>query len=139
MFNKDQNQKVIKLPIVPFNNDDFKSSGEMVLTVEKTQRITLNRPLQRYLGTEGKPIKLYLGYDPVNKRIAIAKPDVVRLTDHRPVNFNKSGTVSARKFLDRFQIEYKDGPYHYLYDGNENGWLTFRLHGYKAPDQPTKD
>lgn len=126
------------MAIIPFNNKDFKSSGEMVVTVDKNRRIYLNRHLQRYLNSEDSPIKLYLGYDPVNKRIALAKPDVVRLTDHRPVQFNKSGFVSARAFIDRFKIEYKDGPYHYIYDGNENGWLTFRLQGYEAPDQPTK-
>jgi hypothetical protein len=81
-------------------------------------------------------ITLYVSYDKVNKRIGIAKPDVVRLTDTHPYIFDKNrGYAKARNFLKANAIPY-DNAARYVFDGKENGWLTFRLSGYEAPDQP---
>jgi hypothetical protein len=85
---------------------------------------------------ETGPTPLYVGYDKVNKRIAIAKPNVVRLTGTIPYKFDgKRGYTMARNFLKGNGISY-DTAARYLFDGKENGWWTFKLDGYSAPDQP---
>lgn len=122
------------MPLIPYNAREGRPADDKAVTVDKNGRLYLNRELQRALGCEGKPIKLYLAYDPVNKRIGLAKPDVVRLTDTRPVSFDANRSyASVRGFLQRFNIPH-DRSYRYIWDGMEDGWWTFRLEGYDAPD-----
>lgn len=126
------------MALIPFDAKEGRPAGEPAITIDRQGRLYLNKALQRELGCENQAIKLYLAYDPVNKRIGLAKPDVVRLTNHRPVSFDKSRSYAmVRSFLQRFQIPY-DKSYRYIYDGKENGWWTFRLEDYDAPDQPGK-
>jgi hypothetical protein len=127
----------VEMPLIPYSAREGRPTGTPAITVDKQARIRLNKPLRRELGCEGRSIKLYLAYDPVNKRIGLAKPDVVRLTDHRPVTFDgQRGYATVTGFLRKFQIPY-DKTYRYTYDGKEgDGWWTFRLEGYDAPDDP---
>lgn len=126
------------MPIIPFDNSEIRYGGNKVITIDKNRRIYLNKPLQSYLNCKGKPIKLHLGYDPANRRIAIAKPEILRLTNHRPVTFSKYSFISARPFIERFKIPYEQGPLHYYYFGDEDGWMTFQLEGHIAEDEPGK-
>ncbi|WP_018755178.1 hypothetical protein [Paenibacillus terrigena] len=123
------------MSLVPFSNKTNRN-GSLTITVDKMGRLCLSSSLRRELDTDGKPISLYVSYDKVNKRIGIAKPTVVRLTDVIPYKFDgPRGYTMARNFLKANQIQH-DTAYRYEYDGKENGWLTFRLEGYEAPDQP---
>jgi len=123
------------MSLIPFSNKTNRN-GSLTITVDKMGRLCLSSSLRRELGAFGSPIKLYVSYDKVNKRIGIAKTEVVRLTDTIPYKFDGSrGYTMARNFLKANQIPH-DTAYRYEYDGKEDGWLTFRLEGYEAPDQP---
>jgi hypothetical protein len=116
-----------------FANSGGRGTGPAI-TLDKFSRIYLNAGTRDMLGCQGMPIKLYVGYDKVNKRIALAKPDVVRLTDKRPMSFDgKRHYASARTFVKHFGLP-NDKTYTYEYVGKENGAYTFELADYDAPD-----
>lgn len=124
---------------MPFDVFDASQKGwgrrstRMIISIDKNKRLYLNLALQKELGCVKIPIHLYVGYDKVNKRIGIAKPDVVRLTDKEPLRFDSRGYTSARGFIEKHQLPH-DKTYHYVFDGREDSWLSFRLFGYTAPD-----
>ncbi|SMO92026.1 hypothetical protein SAMN06264849_11413 [Melghirimyces algeriensis] len=124
---------------MPFDVFDASSSKKgrpstnKIVSIDKNKRLYINKPLQMELGCVKIPVNLYVGYDKVNKRIGIAKPDVVRITDKSPIRFDARGYASARGFIDKHKLPH-DKTYHYIFDGREDGWLTFRLFGYTAPD-----
>lgn len=104
----------------------------MTVTIDKHRRMFINKATQRELGCEEAPISLYIGYDQENKRIGLAKPDDVKISGKKPTQFDKRGYASVRGFLDKHRLPY-DKSYHYVYDGREGEWMTFRLIGYTAP------
>lgn len=114
-------------------------AGTPFVTVDKFGRICLSAKTREMLGCRYVPTKLYVGYDKANKRIGLAKPEVVRLTDTTPMNFDIRGYGHAGAFLRKYQIPH-DKTYRYVHVGKEGGALTFELDGYDAPDaefQPT--
>lgn len=104
----------------------------LFVSIDSQKRLCLSSALRRELGCLGIPISLYVGYDPVNRRIALAKPDVVRLTDVRVHKFDVRGYSSAAALIDKYNIP--PHAHRYYFDGRENGAWTFRLEGYEAPD-----
>jgi len=125
------------MPLEVFSNGP--SSDQLCITVDVQGRIYLNKGVRVELGTDGLPIKLYLAYDKVNKRIGLGKPDVVRVTDATPFRFSgKRAYASARTFLKYYDLYPNETPEKYVFDGRENGWLTFRKAGYVAPDDYKK-
>jgi len=121
------------MPIIPFSNSSSRS--DLFVTVDKMQRLCLSIALRRELNCETSAIDLYVGYDPVNKRIGLGKPNVVKLVDTKPFKFDAGrGYARANNFLSANVIP-ADGS-RYYYEGRDNdGYLTFKLDGYDAPDQ----
>lgn len=116
--------------------DNRRTGGEMYISTDVYQRLYLSAALQRELGCVGKPIKLFVGYDKVNKRIAIGKPDVVRLNDSGTLSFDgKRHYASGRGFMNLHGLP-NDKTYRYVYDGKDKttGALLFKLENYDAPD-----
>ena len=125
------------MTLVPFSNVTNRS-GLLYVTVDRQGRLCLSASLRRELEVGPGGISLYAAYDKVNRRIGLAKPSVVRLTDTIPYRFDgQRGYTMARNFLKANAIPY-DRAYRYVYVGRENGWWTFQLAGYDAPDQPSE-
>jgi hypothetical protein len=122
------------VPIEVFSDDDYRGSDEMVVTIDKSKRIYMNKAVQDFFGHNGKELKLFIGWDSVNKRICFAKPEIVKLPGKRPSTFGKYAFVSARRFIERFKIDLTDAPLHFKYVGQDGDWYCFQLVGYKAPD-----
>ena len=124
------------MAIEVFDNNDYRGDESLILTLDKSKRIYLSKPVQRFFGVEDKKkhLKCYLGYDSVNHRIAIAKTDVVKIPGKRPVVFGDFKFVSARRFIERFKIDISKAPIHYQYVGQEGDWYCFQEVGYQAPD-----
>lgn len=120
---------------VPYSNSSSRS--EMAIAVDRMGRMQLNSALRRELDCVNSAIDLVVAYDKVNKRIGIAKPSVVRLTNYKPFRFDKSrGYANAKRFLNANQIPF-DQAYRYVFDGKDtDGYLAFKLTEYDAPDQP---
>jgi hypothetical protein len=85
------------------------------------------------LSAKGTLTKLYIGYDAANHRIALGKPDVVKPTDSKPVNFDKArGVTTAAAFYKKHQIPYEAARY--VFDGTYEGWLMFKAESFAATD-----
>lgn len=123
---------------VPFSNVTNRA-GLLTVTVDRQGRLCISAGLRRELEVGSAGISLYVSYDKVNKRIGLAKPNVVRLTNTIPFKFDgQRGYAMARNFLKANAIPY-DAAQQYVFEGKENGWLVFKLAGYSAPDQPDLD
>ena len=82
---------------------------------------------------------LIVGYDAVNKRLVVAKPDLVRAVNVVPYNFDKRWYASARHFVKNAGIDPSDLPIRFNYVGKDYadmpaGSHTFQLADYDAPD-----
>lgn len=82
---------------------------------------------------------LIFGYDFVNKRLVVAKPNIVRAADVVPYNFDKRWYASARHFVKNAGIDLMDLPLRFNYVGKDYadtpaGSHTFQLADYDAPD-----
>lgn len=111
---------------------------ECYVTIDRMGRLCLSTGLRRELGIK-LPVKLYVGYDKVNRRIGIAKPDVVRLVNVQPYSFDKRGCAIARRFVKDNGIDNSQAR-RYYYEGIEHGgenagWMIFKQDGFSSPDQ----
>lgn len=103
------------------------------IATDKYGRLRLSAGLVDMLSTRGMAIKLYVGFDKANKRIALGKPDVVKPTDARPLTFDAAKNYAyAGAFYHKHAIPL--GYARYIYDGKYEGWLMFKREDYVAPD-----
>lgn len=108
-------------------------NGEAFISTDKFGRVRLSAAVVEMLSAKDAAIKLYVGYDKANKRIALGKPDVVRPTDSNPVTFDAGRHYGfARGFFVKHGIPLDLGKY--VYDGKYEGWLLFKRDDYVAPD-----
>lgn len=119
------------MPFVFF--DAGAGSDKPFVAVDKFGRLMLSRAARELLGCVDIPAKFYVGYDKANKRIALAKPDVVKLPDTQPASFDKRGYARIKPFLRDMHIAH-DETQRYYYVGMVDGAYAFALDGYSAPD-----
>ncbi|MED3649970.1 hypothetical protein [Heyndrickxia sporothermodurans] len=111
------------------------SNGEYI-TIDSQRRFYLSAGT-RALFNDAK--SLIVGYDAVNKRLVVAKPDVVRAANVKPYSFDKRWYASARHFVKNAGISEVDLPLRFNYVGKDyadtpTGSHTFQLAEYDAPD-----
>ncbi|NOU98465.1 hypothetical protein [Paenibacillus planticolens] len=107
--------------------------GSAYLTSDKFGRVRMSAGLVEMLSCKGAPIKLYVGYDAANKRIALGKPDVVKPSDANPVSFDRGRHYGMiRTFMKKHVLPFE--AIKYVYDGKYDGWLLFKREDYAAPD-----
>lgn len=84
------------------------------LTVDSQRRIYFNSGTQALLGV--KPHQRWLvGYDPANKRLILAKPDIVKAVNVAPFSVDKRFYMSARKFVDKTGMTAADLPLNFYF------------------------
>jgi hypothetical protein len=117
------------------------SSGKAFITLDSQKRLNLSSGACDLLKLpkEGD-FRLHVGYDPVNKRIVVAKPEVVRVTDVKPFKFDKRRYASGRPVLSATAIMPDELPLRYVYKGRDyaelpDGSYVFGLEDYEAPDE----
>lgn len=127
-----------------FSNEGHRTYKPYI-SADRLGRVYLSEGAKELMNIKNEelPVALYLGYDKVNKRIGLARPEVVRLVDVKPFKFNGERTyASARSFLLANNILPKEGVNRYIFVGKEEGIFVFQLEDYEAPDakfQPKKD
>ena len=111
------------------------------VTIDNQQRLYISKPTKELMNLpdDGK-FRLIAGYDFVNNRIVLAKPEVVRVADVKPFNFDKRGYSNAKHFIERAVINEGDLPVRFLYKGKDysdypDGAFAFELEGFVAPDK----
>lgn len=108
-------------------------TDEPFIVSDKFGRLRMSSGLIEMLSCKGASISLYVGYDSANKRIALGKPDIVRPTDSKAVNFDAArhyGNVRGFMLKHRLPLD----KVRYVYDGKSEGWLLFKREDYRAPD-----
>lgn len=123
-----------------FNNERARLEQPYV-TVDTQGRLYLNKYTQELFGCVGTSCLLLVGYDPVNKRLALAKPDVVKVADTQPYKFSgKRSYASCKAFLEKEGLMPKEKAVRYLFDGEATpaGTFIFRKENAVAADEPAK-
>lgn len=108
------------------------------ITVDKLKRLYLSSEARKLLGVTA-PFKLFIGYDHVNKRIVLSKPDIVKLTEVKPFKFDTRGYAHARGFVNELRLPDDDYPLKFEFVGRDlseypAGVFCFQLDEFKAPD-----
>jgi hypothetical protein len=122
------------------------SAFKWISNVTSNATITLDSQRRFYLASETRELlklqpygALIIGYDSVNKRLVVAKPDIVRAVNVKPYKFDARWYSSARNFVGQAGIDIAELPQKYVYVGKEysdvpDGASVFQLAGYDAPD-----
>jgi hypothetical protein len=108
------------------------------ITIDKMLRIYMSSDARKLLGVE-PPFRLIVGYDYVNKRIVVAKPDVVRAANVKPFKFDTRSYAHARHFVKQIELTPSELPVRFDYVGKDyaeypDGSYCFQLAGYDAHD-----
>lgn len=117
-------------------------SPAVSITIDKLKRLYISSEARQLLGVE-TPFKLYVGHDPVNKRLVVSRPDLVKLTDVKPFSFDKRGYSHAKSFVSELLIAEKDFPVKYEFVGRDlgeypHGVFCFQREDFEAPDDKGK-
>ncbi|MEK3887274.1 hypothetical protein [Bacillus sp. FSL K6-3431] len=84
------------------------------LTVDSQRRIYFNSGTRALLGVEAHQ-RWLIGFDPANKRLILAKPDIVKAVNVAPFSVDKRFYMSARKFVDKLGLESSDLPMNFRF------------------------
>lgn len=108
------------------------------ITIDAQRRIYLSSEARKLLEVE-TPYRLVFGYDTANKRLIVAKPEVVRVPDIKPFTFDKRHYAHAKKFVRELRLPDGALPAKFEYVGKDyaeypEGALCFVLVGHDAPD-----
>lgn len=108
------------------------------VTVDKQLRLYLNAGARDVLGVS-VPCRLIAGYDYVNKRIVLAKPEVVRAANVKAYSFDQRAYAHARNFVRKIEVSNPALPIRFNYIGRDyseypDGSYAFEYEDYDAPD-----
>jgi len=84
------------------------------LTIDRQRRIYFNAGTRVLLGV--KPYQSWLvGYDAANRRLILAKPEIVKAVNVSPFNVDQRFYMSARKFVDKLGLADADLPLNFRF------------------------
>ncbi|PAE24049.1 hypothetical protein [Bacillus sp. 7894-2] len=107
------------------------------VTIDNQRRLYLSKPARELMGLPEGRVRLIAGYDFVNDRVVLAKPEVVKVTNIKPFKFDKRGYSNAKHFVERANLS--DLPIRFLYEGRDyseypQGSYAFTLDGSTPAD-----
>ena len=113
-------------------------STEAFVTIDNLKRLYISRPAKDLMNIPDTKFRLIAGYDFVNDRIVLAKPEVVRIPDVKPFSFDKRGYSNAKYFVERANLEAKL-PVRFVFRGRDyanypEGSFCFELEGSTPAD-----
>ena len=108
------------------------------ITIDKLKRLYLSSEARKLIGVAA-PFKLFVGYDYVNKRLVLSRPDIVKITEVKPFNFDSRGYAHARGFVNNLKLPSGAYPLKFEFVGRDlseypEGVFCFQLEQYEAPD-----
>ncbi|MFC9744170.1 hypothetical protein ACFVKC_40505 [Streptomyces noursei] len=117
-------------------------SHDAYITIDKQLRLYVSSKGRKLFGFKDKaPFEMYVGYDPVNKRLVIGKVDVNSTANVKPFKFDRRAYASARPFIAKTDIDPKSLPLRFEYVGRmqsdgmyPSGTYLFQLENFSAPD-----
>lgn len=87
------------------------------VTIDSYNRLYVSKPARELMGLPEGKVRLIAGYDYANNRIVLAKPEIVKVTNIKPFNFDKRGYANARPFVERASLT--DMPIRFLFSGRD--------------------
>lgn len=93
-------------------------SAEPYITIDNQQRLYLSAGARKTIGVDTRS-RIIVGYDKANKRVVIAKPEVVRVPNIRPFLLDKKAYCSARAIVQAIDFDYEDLPLRFAYVGRD--------------------
>ncbi len=113
-------------------------SAVAYVTIDNLRRLYISKPTKELMGLPDGKFRLIAGYDFANNRIVLAKPEVVRVSDVKPFNFDKRGYSNAKHFVERANLTTL--PIRFLYKGKDyseypDGAYCFELDGSTPEDR----
>ena len=117
-------------------------SPAITITIDKLRRLYISAEARHLLCVE-TPFKLFVGYDKVNKRLVVSRPDLVKLTDVKPFSFDKRGYSHAKSFVSELMLKESEFPVKYEFVGSDlstypHGVFSFQKEDFAAPDDKGK-
>jgi hypothetical protein len=116
------------------------SVGDAYITLDSQDRLYMSAGAVKKLNLT-LPAPMLIGYDKVNKRLIIAKPELVRAVNTKPFKFNKDQYAHAKAVVRPIGAENAKRPLHYYYVGKDytdsgypDGAHVFELKDFDAPD-----
>jgi hypothetical protein len=124
--------------MVKVNFEVFANSGARLntpyITTDRHGRFRMSSGLVTKLSLDNRSAQYYIGYDAGNHRIMLGPVDVVKPTNANPITFDKmKHYASSRSFFQAYRIPFE--ATRYIYDGDWNGWLTFKCANFDADDK----
>lgn len=114
--------------------------GAAYVTLDSQKRLYMSEGAVKKLGLT-LPASMLIGYDKVNKRFIIAKPELVRAVNTKPFKFNKDQYAHARAVVKHIEVDESELPLRYYYVGKDftdagypDGAYVFELADFDAPD-----
>lgn len=94
-------------------------SSTPTITLDAHNRIYITKGARQLLDLPtGEYFRLIAGVDLANKRIVIAKPEIVKVPNVEPFNFDKRAYSSAKTLVEKARLE-KALPVRFLYVGKD--------------------
>ncbi|MDQ0174402.1 hypothetical protein [Bacillus chungangensis] len=89
---------------------------------------------------ENGEFRLVAGFDHANKRIVLAKPEIVRVPNVQPFKFDKRRYGHAKRIVAKAGFAEADLPLRFAYVGIDyaeypDGAFAFQLETHEAPDK----
>jgi hypothetical protein len=111
------------------------------ISLDSQDRLYLSVGAVKQLGIK-LPAPMMIGYDKVNKRLIMAKPDLVRAVNTKPFKFGKDQYAHARAVVEHIEADgFTERPLRFIYVGKDftdadypDGSFAFQLVGFNAPD-----
>lgn len=102
------------------------------VTIDTYGRIYLSTSAREMMKINGIKTDLLIGYEKSTKKLGLARPQVVKMEETRPIIIDKRGYGSIKSFLHYFGIDYSETK-RYIYTGKWNGIYMFEKEG-DAPE-----
>ena len=108
------------------------------VTIDSHFRLYVSKPARELLSLPSGSYRLIAGYDFANNRIVLAKPEIVRVPNVEPYNFDKRSYSRVKYFAERAGLQ-NDLPLRFVYKGKDyadipKGAFAFELEGSKPED-----
>lgn len=113
------------------------SDGVPFITLDSQRRFYFNASLRKMFGL-GAYSRVAIGYQADTRQLAILTKNLDRVPPNFSYVLDKRHYASARKFVAEFRIDYKRGPYTFVFDRgtSTDGVFIFRQVSGVAPTVP---
>lgn len=94
-------------------------STEPFVSLDKQKRLYISARARKVMQLSALEPRVIVGYDAANRRLVIAKPDIVRAAGITPFKIDKKSYCSAKPIIEKINVADSDLPIRYFYVGRD--------------------